>query len=144
MVGGQETINESQGGNSITTGSQHDVIVLSGSGNKVNASGGTNRITDNGPNDKVVIPAAGVGRDNIYGTVLSNGDTLDLRAALAATSWDGKASDLGTYLTGVIGGNGDFQLRLRDATSGTRSIIADLHNYGQSTTLSEVLAHCLT
>jgi len=61
----------------------------------VNAGAGYNVITDNAGGNTIVVPAAGQGWDRIVGNSFTDGDTFDMRTALAATTWDGKTADLG-------------------------------------------------
>lgn len=141
MTGGRETVNETAGGNNITTGSLHDSIVLVGSGSTVDAGGGPNNITDNGSSNTIILPAVNTGVDNLYGSVLGNGDTLDLRAALAATSWDHNTADIGNYLKTGTDANGDLTLKLHDSATGVKGTIAIFHNYTSSTSLLDILSH---
>ena len=84
---------------SINATSGNHSVFISGTGDTVNLSGGTNTITDTGGGNTYVVPAAGTGYDTSSTNVLANGDTLDLRTALAATNWTGSASTLSNYLS---------------------------------------------
>ena len=99
LTGGTETVMAFQGYNTITTGTGNDTVIIAGSGNVVNAGGGQNSITDHGSGNTIVVPTAGGGFDDVFGSVLQNGDTLDFQAALKATSWDGTSSSRGISCT---------------------------------------------
>lgn len=70
---------------------------LSGTG-LTKTSMGTNAITGGSGGDTFVLPKAGQGFDGITGFTEANGDVLNLRAALGATSWNHRAATLGNYL----------------------------------------------
>jgi len=73
--------------------------------------------------------------------VLANGDTFDLRAALAATTWDQQLSDLGSYLTmGTSGSNALVQLSV---TSGGAPITIAVLNGQGAVSLSSFVSHAL-
>jgi endoglucanase len=84
---------------SVVATSGNHMVFITGSGNTVNLSGGTDTITDTGLNNTYVIPAAGQGYDIFTSNMLTAGHTLDFRAALAATNWNGLKSTVGKYLT---------------------------------------------
>src|SRR5689334_1186918 len=60
--------------------------------------GGSNAISGGTGKNTFVIPAAGAGTDTIAGFADTNGDVLDLRAALAAAGWKGSQATLSKYL----------------------------------------------
>jgi large repetitive protein len=68
----------------------------------------------------------------------TNGDVLDLRAALKATSWNDSASTLGNSLT-VTDSGGNTTLSVAATGSGAGTAIATLNGvrYG----LSDLLSH---
>ena len=73
--------------------------------------------------------------------MLTNGDMFDLRAALAATTWDQQLADIGAYLTlGTSGSNSLVQIS--DTSGGTPVTVAVLNGAG-SVSLSSFLAHAL-
>jgi hypothetical protein len=75
------------------------------------------------------------------GSVLANGDTFDLRAALAATNWDRQQSDLGDYLT--LGTSGSNTLVQLSVTSGGTPITAAVLVGQGSVSLSNFITHAL-
>ena len=142
LTGGTETVQAFQGNNTITTGAGNDTIQISGSGNVVNAGGGNNTIDDSGTGNTIVLPGAGAGNDHIYGYVLQNGDTLDLRAALASTKWNGTERTLGNYLS-VATINNNAVISLSPSGSRAGSAIATLQGTG-AVTLTTLLQHAIT
>ena len=94
---GERHVSQSQVSVSATSGNH--TLFISGSGDTVNLSGGTDTITDTGGGNTYVIPAAGNGYDTFTSNALTAGDTLDLRTALAATTWNGSAATLPKYLS---------------------------------------------
>ncbi len=101
LVNGWESVNALDGGNTIKTGGGRDSIIIGGSGNFVDAGEGQGRdsVRDLGHDNVIVIPRAGQGYQDIAGDVLSNGDLLDVRAALGATTWDHNMATLGNYVS---------------------------------------------
>jgi hypothetical protein len=89
-----------------------------------------------------VIPAAGKGNDTFTTSVLTIGDTLDLRTALAATNWTGSASTLSNYLS-VTNGTQATVLSIAPTAGGTAAAIATIDG-ASGTILSSLLAHALT
>ena len=97
---GNLTLVASGNGNIITTGSGNDTVTLTGSGNVVTTGAGQNRIYEEGTGGNTIVtraPTTGV--NTIYGNAIQDGDILDLRATLAATTWDGNPSDVAEYFT---------------------------------------------
>ena len=85
--------------------------------------------------------AANENNDNIYGNVLTNGDTLDFRSALLGTNWDGLTSDVGNYLH-VTQYDGDAIVSLSKTSGASGATVAYLHGAG-TVSLSTLLAHSL-
>jgi hypothetical protein len=138
---GNDSINVTVGSATIKAGLGSNTIKFAGSGNEVINQGGTDTLTDNGTNNTIVLPLAGQGQDTINGSVLTNGDTFDLRAALAGTTWDQQLSELSGYLTlGTSGSNTLVQLSV--VSGGTPITIAVLNGQG-SVSLSSFVAHSL-
>jgi hypothetical protein len=136
-TGGKETVTANGGSAVITTGAYADTITLNSSGNTVNAGAGANTVIDNGTNNTLILPAAGAGTDTIKGAVFSNGDVFDLRAAMAATKWDGQASDLGSYLSVRPANSGqDLKVLLSASAGGAGTVIATLAGQGSQTLAS--------
>ena len=139
---GNQTITANPGINTITTGSGNDTITFAGTGNVINAGGGTNWLVDDGQSSTLVIPAANAGNDTIYGSELSNGDTFDLRSALAATNWNGASSALSQYLH-LSSKGGVETLSISSKANGSSAAVAQFENTG-SFSLTTFLAHALT
>jgi hypothetical protein len=135
-TGGTESIQAYQGGNTITTGAGNDTIRFSGSGNTIDAGGGNNQLEDSGNSNTIVLPSTGQGYDNILGWVMQNGDSFDLRPALAQTSWNGSTSTLGNYVQVSMSGDNAIV-----SIGGTA--VATL-NDAPNTSLSSFLAHAIT
>jgi hypothetical protein len=143
-TGGQETVQQYGGNaNTIQTGAGNDMISLTGTGNAADAGAGQNQIYDSGTANRIVLPAAGNGFDDIFGPMLLNGDTLDMRAMLQAAHWNGDQSVIGNYLHAVSANNGhDTMISVTPNGSGSSYNVADLHGVG-AVTLSGLLAHSM-
>ena len=137
LTGGTETVQAYQGNNTITTGAGNDTIRIAGSGNVIDAGSGTNRIEDSGSGNTLVMPAKG--RDDVFGYVIQNGDTIDFRAALKATGWNGQATTLANFLHVKMSGN-DAIITISATASGATVGTMDLHDSG-ILSLSGLLAH---
>ena len=138
---GNDVIQVTGGSATINPGLGINTIMFAGSGNIIVNQGGTDTLTDTGTNNTIVLPLAGQGLDTIHGSVLSNGDTFDLRAALAATTWDQQLSDIGNYLTlGTSGSNTLVQISVTD--DGTPITDAVLVGQG-AVSLSSFVSHAL-
>jgi len=142
-VGGTETVQAYQGGNSITTGAGDDRILYGGWGNTIDAGGGNNVLEDSGNNSTIVLPGAGQGNDDIYGWVMQNGDQFDLRSLLAQTSWNGDGGSIGDFVKVNMAG-ADAIISVDPSGSGGASYnVATLRDPG-SMDLSSLLAHSIT
>lgn len=142
-TGGTETVQANQGGNTITTGTGNDTIRFAGSHNVINAGGGNNRLLDSGSNNTLVLGASG-GYDDIYGYVMTNGDTFDLRTLLAQTSWKGDLGSIGNFLKiGMSGNNGVLTVDPSGTAAGASHIVATFESSG-AMNLSSLLAHAIT
>ena len=75
------------------------MVFIQGSGDVVSLSGGTNTVTDTGRSNTYILPTPAMGWTCSTVPILSDGDLLDLKPALAATAWDGTAGNLAKYLT---------------------------------------------
>ena len=127
---------------SIVATSGNHMVFISGSGDTVNLSGGINTITDTGNGNTYVIPAAGKGSDIFTSNILTAGDTLDLRTALAATNWNGSTAALSSYLS-VFSSSQGAVLSIASTSGGKGVAIATIDG-ATDTSLSTVLAHALT
>jgi hypothetical protein len=143
-TGGNETVQQYGGNaNTIQTGAGNDMISLTGTGNAAGAGAGQNQIYDSGTANRIVLPAAGNGFDDIFGPMLLNGDTLDMRAMLQAAHWNGDQSVIGNYLHAASANNGqDTMISVTPNGSGSSYNVADLHGVG-AVTLSGLLAHAV-
>jgi hypothetical protein len=137
LTGGTETVQAYQGNNSITTGAGNDTIRIAGSGNLVDAGSGSNRIEDSGSGNTLVMP--GKGRDDVYGYVLQQGDTIDFRSALKGTAWNGQQSTLGNFLHVAMTGN-DAIITISATAGGAPVATMDLHDSG-ALSMAGLLAH---
>ncbi len=142
LTGGAETVQALQGKNTITTGASNDTIQIGGSDNTVDAGAGKNVIRDGGTNNTIVIPAASKGYDDIYGSVLTNGDKLNLHAALQATGWNGSSSTIANFLHVKQSGS-DAIISISATAGGAATNVADLHGAG-TVSLQTLLAHSTT
>ena len=136
---GTDMVNGTQGMAFITTGGGNDTIVLGGAGNTVNAGGGRNTISGGTGNNTFVLPAASQGFDSISGFSETNGDVLNLQAALAGTKWNGQSSTLANYLK-VTDSGGSATLGIVPSGSGSATAIASLVGAG-NLGLSDLISH---
>jgi hypothetical protein len=136
---GTNMIGGTQGMSFITTGSGNDTIKAAGNGNTINAGGGTNTITATGNDNTFVLPVAGQGFDSITGFSDTNGDVLNVQAALAATSWNDLSSTLANYLK-LSSSGGSTTLSVAPKGTGWGTAIATLFGAG-SLTLSDLSSH---
>jgi serralysin len=144
-TGGTETVMAFQGHNTITTGKGNDKIQIAGSGNVVNAGAGTNEIDDSGTANRLVMPRGGQGLDNIFGYVLQNQDTIDLRSMLAGTQWNHTAATLGNYVgvRTVNGADTVISVTPSGVAGSTHYDVATLHGTGP-VDFATLIAHSLT
>ena len=140
LTGGTETVQAYQGYNSITTGDRNDTIRIGGSGNMVDAGSGSNTIEDSGSANTLVMP--GKGLDDVFGYVLQNGDTIDLRPALKGTAWNGQQSTLGSFRHVSMSSN-DAIITVSTTANGAAVGTMDLHDSG-SLSMDGLLAHSIT
>ena len=143
-TGGTETVQVHAGGNTITTGASDGTISIAGSGSAIDAGGGNNQLADSGSGNTIVLPGAGQGYDNIPGWVMQNGDTFDLRPALAQTGWNGDPSTLGDFVQVAMAGV-NAQISIDPARTGgaSGSMVATL-NDAIGTTPQSFLAQSIT
>ena len=103
----------------ITATSGNHMVFIDGTGDTVALTGGVDTITGNGSGNTILLPAAGTGSVDVYGSVFSNGDTIDLKQLLAATSWNGQEYRLSRYLVMTTSGAGaNAVLEARDTPTG--------------------------
>ena len=103
---GTDSISASGGYTNITAGSGTELIIISGQNDTINLTAGTDTLTDSGGSNTLVLPSTSGLTVQIRNNVVALNDTLDLRAAMAGTSWNGQSSDLANYLglSNVSGG----------------------------------------
>ena len=127
---------------SISANTGNNIVFITGSNDTVSLSGGTDTITDSGTSNTYIIPAAGTGYDAFTNNILTAGDTLDLRTALAATRWTGRTASLSQYLSGADTSTGAV-LSISPTRGGEAVGIASIA--GASTSgLTTLLAHSIT
>ena len=140
---GDDTVIAFGGGNWISTGAGDDVIRFAGSGSVIDAGPGNDMLYDSGSNNTLVLNAAGKGIDQIFGYVLTNGDLLDLRPAMAQTAWTGSAATAGQFLSVRSDGiNATISMNNTGVAGAPTSDIAVLHGTG-NVTLAGLLPHVL-
>ena len=97
-------------------------LFISGPGARITLTNGE-LLYDTGSANKLTLP--GSGSVTISGNTVNNSDTFDIHAALAGTTWDGKSSDLGNYLTqGTTNGGKDLQVLLHPTGGSASSVLA--------------------
>ncbi len=109
------------------------MLLLKGSGAAARPSGSGH---------SYVLPVAGSGAEIFTTNILTRGDTLDLRTALAATNWNGSASTLTNYLTVADLAQG-ATLSISATSGGSGVAIATIDGTATAT-LSSLLAHSIT
>ena len=125
----------------IATAGDH-MAFINGTGDTINLSGGNEAITDTGGSNTYVLPRAGNGSDNFASNIFNLSDTLDLRTALAATTWDGSASTLANYLS-VSDSIHAAALSVATTSGGTPAVVATIAD-ANTATLSSIMPHLLT
>ena len=108
----------------------------------VSLSGGADTITDSGSGNTYILPAAGNGTDTFASNILTMGDTLDLKTALAATNWNGSASTLSNYLA-VADSTTGATLSIA-ATSGGSGVAIATINGASTASVATLLPHPIT
>jgi hypothetical protein len=132
----------SQGSNTITTGAGNDTISFGGSNNVINAGGGNNVLHDSGSNNTIVLPGGGNGYDDIFGDVLTNGDTFDLRPMLENRKGD--LASIGNFIKLTASGSSELiKADPSDVAGGSLYTVAKLEGSG-SVSLDALLAHSIT
>jgi hypothetical protein len=125
----------------VATAGTH-MLFVQGSGDLISLSGGADTITDSGSGNTYILPAAGKGTDTFTSNILTTGDTLDLKAALAATNWNGTASMLPKYLTVADAAKG-ATLSIAPTSGGANVAIMTIDG-ATTTNLTSLLAHAIT
>jgi Ca2+-binding RTX toxin-like protein len=138
---GNNWVGGTQGMAFIATGSGNDVIAVGGAYNTVNAGGGYNVIFGGVGHDTFVLANAGQGFDAIAGFQLTNGDLLNVDAALRQAGWTGNLATLGNFLT-VTDNSAGAALNILPCGSGAGVAIAELYG-ANNLTLASLVAHSL-
>nr|WP_294553582.1 cellulase family glycosylhydrolase [uncultured Rhodopila sp.] len=125
----------------VATAGTH-LVFIKGSGDIVSLTGGADTITDSGSTNTYILPASGKGSDAFTSNILTTGDTLDLKPALAATNWNGSASTLSNYLTVTDSAKG-ATLSIAATSGGTGVAIGSISG-ATTATLTSLLAHSIT
>ncbi|TAL00688.1 MAG: type I secretion C-terminal target domain-containing protein [Rhodospirillaceae bacterium] len=138
---GSDMIQAFKGANTIYGGSGTPTIQIAGSNNKVFVGSGTTSVADSGTNNTITLGKVGGGAADIYGYILSQGDTLDMRPLLAGTQWAGDTASLGNFLQ-VTNVNANTIIRVNPSglSIGASYPVAVLHGYAY-VTLSGLLPH---
>ncbi len=140
---GSDKIQAFAGGNTLKAGSGSETISFAGSNNTIYAGSGSDTINDSGSSNTIVFGKAGPGVAEIYGYVLKNGDTLDLRITLANTGWTKDPATIGNFLKiGLSGSDAVISIDPSGAAGGATQL-AVLHGAG-AVSLSTLLAHSTT
>ena len=140
VIASSTTVSQSQVSAMVTSGAH--MLFISGSNDIVDLAGGTTTVTDTGSNNTYILPAAGKGTVTFSGNILATSDTLDLKAALAATNWIGASSTLSKYLTVIDTARG-AKLSISSTSGGMGVAIATI-NGATTTNLTSLLAHAIT
>jgi hypothetical protein len=138
----QSSTTVSQSSATVTATSGNHTVFLYGSNDTIQISGGTETIQENGSDNTFVVPQAGSGYDVLSGSELTDGDTFDFRAALAATNWDGQSGDLSQYLHVAPDSGGNTAVSISATAGGSATQVLVLA--GVEENMSQVLAHSLT
>lgn len=115
---------------------------IDGSNSTIDLSGGSSTVTDNGGSNTFIVAAASTGSATFRNDVLSLGDTIDLRTALAATNWGGSTSDLGNYLS-VTDTSSGATISIASTSGGLFVPIATIADE-TSLNLNGLLSHAIT
>ena len=109
----------------------------------VTTGAGQNSIYEKGTGGNTIVTRApGTGINTIYGNAIQDGDILDLRATLAATTWDGNPSDVAEYFTIKQTGTVAI-LDVSLVPGGQRYEVATFHNAPLNLSVSQVLDHAI-
>jgi hypothetical protein len=142
IAASQSSVTVSQSDISVQATAGAHLLFVTGSGDTLTLSGGTETITDTGTYNDYIVPAAGGGMLAFSSDILNGSDYLDLRAALAATQWNGTTAALGSYLH-VTDTSGGATLAVSATASGSSVAVASVSG-ASSATLQTFLAHAIT
>ncbi len=140
---GVEKIQAFAGGNTLNGGGGNDTIYFGGSGNVIYTGNDNDVLNSSGTNSRIVFGKVGEGVTDIYGYVLKNGDTLDLRTTLANTSWNGDTTKLANFIKiSTVSNDAIISINATGVAGATMQKLAVLHDAG-TVSLSTLLAHSL-
>jgi Ca2+-binding RTX toxin-like protein len=140
---GEDTIRAFAGGNRLNGGGGNDTIYFGGAGNVVYTGYGADVLHNSGTNGRIVFDKAGIGVTDIYGYVLRNGDTLDLRTTLANTRWNGDTSTLANFIKiSTVSNDAVISINPTGVAGATTHKLAVLQDAG-NVSLSTLLAHSM-
>ena len=144
VPGSQANVSVGVNGAIISAGSGDHLFLISGNACTFNFSGGTETVRDSGRGGNTfTLPPAGLGSAIFNAATMTNGDSFNLRAALAATQWDGSASTLQSYLhISLTNGNTELWVSLTPAVHSAEMLLATFE--GQKFGLSAILSHAIT
>ena len=142
IASGTASITVTQSQVSVVATAGTHLVFIKGSGDIVSLTGGADTITDSGSTNTYILPASGKGSDAFTSNILTTGDTLDLKPALAATNWNGSASTLSNYLTVTDSAKG-ATLSIAATSGGTGVAIGSISG-ATTATLTSLLAHSIT
>lgn len=137
-----DTTTVSQSNISVAATSGAGMVFVGGSNDVADLSAGSSTVTDTGGGNTYVLPAAGTGTATFTSDILSAGDTLDLKSALAATDWDGAVSTLPNYLS-VSDSSQGAVVSIAPHSGGSGTAIATIAG-ATNLDLNAVLAHSIT
>lgn len=130
-------------GDRFTTGPGYALIDFLGQQDIVDATRGEAVLIEQGSRNTIVLAAADGISTQIYGDVIAAADTLDLRRALAATTWNGRQDTLPDYLqVGNPGGASAIAIDADGQGAGPAATIAVLHS-SAGLTFPGLLAHAI-
>ena len=116
---------------SLSSATAPSPIFISGPGVTTTLTAGE-ILYDTAYGNTLLFPAKG--SVTLSGNTVNNGDTFDLRAVMATTTWDGQSSDLGNYLTQtIVNGGEDLNIMLHPQGGVASQVLATLLNDGPAT-----------
>ncbi|HEX2943314.1 MAG TPA: hypothetical protein VHO91_19835, partial [Rhodopila sp.] len=127
---------------SVSLGGSSKMLFVTGTGDTFNVTGGAQSIKATGKSNTFVLQAAGHGAETFTNNILSLGDKLDLRTALAATDWNGATSTLSSYLS--ASNSGTAKVLSIAPTAGAKGVAIATISGASGTSLNSLLTHTLT
>jgi hypothetical protein len=131
---GVYTIQAFSGGNTIYGGTGVATIRVAGAGNKIYLGSGTNTLSDSGTGSVITFNGIGAGVTDIYGYILEQGATLNMKPLLAGSQWTGDTATLGNFLkVAIVNANTTISIVPSGLAGGASMPVATLHGYGYLT-----------